>query len=264
MLLDAVVQVFEDFRYTDHTETGDTATLAFSARVGDRELDGIDLLRFDADGKVREMAVYVRPMSGRQRPRRGDAAEARGARRQLSAWRQAPEPAQARSWPSWAFSCQDRVVAGSRAGSRARTGRRRGRRAPPRRSRARCRRSLPLRIAERARRRCSRTGARGRCRRRRRAATGSSERPSIVRPALRRSARTIVGARSTLLTGCCRTAPAGKPGPRITSGTRGRLLVQVVLEQQPVRAQLQAVVRGEEDVGLAQVAGLAQPADDAA
>ena len=64
MLLGAVVQVFEDFRYTDHTETGDTATLAFSARVGDRELDGIDLLRFDSEGKVREMAVYVRPMSG--------------------------------------------------------------------------------------------------------------------------------------------------------------------------------------------------------
>jgi hypothetical protein len=64
MLLGAVVQVFEDFRYTDQTETADTATLAFSARVGDRELDGIDLLRFDEQGKVRQMAVYVRPMSG--------------------------------------------------------------------------------------------------------------------------------------------------------------------------------------------------------
>jgi SnoaL-like domain len=64
MLLGAVVRVFEDFRYTDQTETGDTAMLAFSARVGDRELDGVDLLRFDDDGKVREMAVYVRPMSG--------------------------------------------------------------------------------------------------------------------------------------------------------------------------------------------------------
>lgn len=64
VLLGTVLKVFEDFRYTDHTETGDTATLAFSARVGDRELDGIDLLRFDADGKIREMAVYVRPMSG--------------------------------------------------------------------------------------------------------------------------------------------------------------------------------------------------------
>jgi hypothetical protein len=64
MLLGAVVQVFDDFRYTEQTETGDTAALAFSARVGDRELEGIDLLRFDGDGKVRELAVYVRPMSG--------------------------------------------------------------------------------------------------------------------------------------------------------------------------------------------------------
>jgi SnoaL-like domain len=63
-LLGAVVQVFEDFRYTDHTETGDTATLAFSARAGDRELDGIDLLRFDSEGRIREMQVYVRPLSG--------------------------------------------------------------------------------------------------------------------------------------------------------------------------------------------------------
>jgi hypothetical protein len=63
-LLGAVIQVFEDFRYTDQVETGDVATLAFSARIGDRELDGIDLLRFDGAGKVTEMAVYVRPMSG--------------------------------------------------------------------------------------------------------------------------------------------------------------------------------------------------------
>ena len=64
ILLGAVVQVFEDFRYTDQVETGDAAALAFSARVGDRELDGIDFLHFDSDGRVNEMAVYVRPMSG--------------------------------------------------------------------------------------------------------------------------------------------------------------------------------------------------------
>jgi hypothetical protein len=63
-LLGAVAQVFEDFRYTDQVETGDAAALAFSARVGDRELDGIDFLRFDGDGRINEMAVYVRPMSG--------------------------------------------------------------------------------------------------------------------------------------------------------------------------------------------------------
>jgi SnoaL-like domain len=64
MLLGAVVQVFENFRYTDQVETDDSAALAFSARVGDRELDGIDFLHFDSEGRVDRMAVYVRPMSG--------------------------------------------------------------------------------------------------------------------------------------------------------------------------------------------------------
>jgi SnoaL-like domain len=64
MLLGAVVQVFEDFRYTDQVETGDAAALAFSARVGDKELDGIDFLHFDGEGRVEQMEVFVRPMSG--------------------------------------------------------------------------------------------------------------------------------------------------------------------------------------------------------
>ena len=64
MLLGAVVQVFEDFRYTDLVVTGDAAALGFSARVGERELDGIDFLHFDSEGRVDRMAVYVRPMSG--------------------------------------------------------------------------------------------------------------------------------------------------------------------------------------------------------
>jgi hypothetical protein len=64
MLLGAVVQVFEDFRYTDQVETGDAAALAFSARVGERELDGVDYLHFDSEGRVDRMTVYVRPMSG--------------------------------------------------------------------------------------------------------------------------------------------------------------------------------------------------------
>jgi hypothetical protein len=64
MLLTAVAGVFEDFRYTDQVETGETAMLAFSASVGNRELDGIDLLRFDGAGRVREMSVYIRPLSG--------------------------------------------------------------------------------------------------------------------------------------------------------------------------------------------------------
>src|SRR3954465_10845493 len=64
MLLGAVRQVFEDFRYTDQIETGDAATLCFSARVGDRELDGIDLLHFDGNGKINDMAVAARRRRG--------------------------------------------------------------------------------------------------------------------------------------------------------------------------------------------------------
>ena len=64
VLLGAVVQVFEDFRYTDQVETGDAAALAFSARVGEREIDGIDFLQFGPDGQITELAVYIRPMSG--------------------------------------------------------------------------------------------------------------------------------------------------------------------------------------------------------
>jgi SnoaL-like domain len=63
-LLGAVSQVFEDFRYTDQVETDDAAALAFSATAGDRELDGIDLLHFDSEGRIDRMSVYVRPMSG--------------------------------------------------------------------------------------------------------------------------------------------------------------------------------------------------------
>jgi hypothetical protein len=64
MILAAVVQVFEDFSYTDQVEMGDVAVLAFKARVGDRELDGIDMLRFDDEGTIAELTVMVRPMSG--------------------------------------------------------------------------------------------------------------------------------------------------------------------------------------------------------
>ena len=36
VLLGAVVQVFEDFRYIEQVETGDAAVLMFEARVGDK------------------------------------------------------------------------------------------------------------------------------------------------------------------------------------------------------------------------------------
>jgi len=66
-VLGAVVQIFEDFRYTDQIEDGDTALLIFEARVGDRELSGVDILRFEPDGKIRELMVMTAP-SARSTP----------------------------------------------------------------------------------------------------------------------------------------------------------------------------------------------------
>jgi hypothetical protein len=64
ILTEGAMNVFEDFRYTDRFEDGDAAALIFEARVGDRNVQGMDLLRFDDEGKVRELTVMVRPMSG--------------------------------------------------------------------------------------------------------------------------------------------------------------------------------------------------------
>ena len=63
-LLGHVVQVFEDFRYIAHVETDDVAVLQFEARVGDRELQGVDILKFNDQDQISEMTVMVRPASG--------------------------------------------------------------------------------------------------------------------------------------------------------------------------------------------------------
>jgi hypothetical protein len=64
ILIEGAMKVFQDFGYVDQLEGAETDALLFRARVGDREVDGIDLLRFDDAGRVRELMVMVRPMSG--------------------------------------------------------------------------------------------------------------------------------------------------------------------------------------------------------
>jgi hypothetical protein len=63
-VLRAVFQVFEDFEYLDAAEGESSAMLIFRARVGDKEIEGLDHLTFDAEGRVTELRVMVRPMSG--------------------------------------------------------------------------------------------------------------------------------------------------------------------------------------------------------
>lgn len=61
-ILSAVVQVFEDFRYTAEHGGDDGHVLEFAARVDDRDLEGVDILR-SADGVLTELTVMVRPYS---------------------------------------------------------------------------------------------------------------------------------------------------------------------------------------------------------
>ena len=64
LVLQAVSEVFEDFEYVDEVTADDLHGLIFRARVGDREVNGIDLIRADGTGRIAELTVMVRPMSG--------------------------------------------------------------------------------------------------------------------------------------------------------------------------------------------------------
>lgn len=68
MILNTVFEVFEDFQYHRELACADglNVILEFSARVGTKELKGIDMIRFDEHGKIVEFEVMVRPLSGLQ------------------------------------------------------------------------------------------------------------------------------------------------------------------------------------------------------
>lgn len=63
-LLSLVAQTFEDFRYTDELAAGGAHALIFRASVAGKELEGIDLLRFDGQGQIADFTVMLRPLSG--------------------------------------------------------------------------------------------------------------------------------------------------------------------------------------------------------
>jgi SnoaL-like domain len=63
-LLTIVAETFEDFRYTDELAGEGTHGLIFRAAIGGREIEGLDLLREDSEGKVDDFTVMLRPISG--------------------------------------------------------------------------------------------------------------------------------------------------------------------------------------------------------
>jgi hypothetical protein len=67
LILGAVVQIFENFRYHRTFVAGShDVALEFSANIGELDLKGIDLVKFDAGGKIIEFEVMVRPFKALQ------------------------------------------------------------------------------------------------------------------------------------------------------------------------------------------------------
>jgi hypothetical protein len=63
-LLGVVAQTFEDFEYVGEVESGDEAVLRFKTRVGDRTIEGVDIIHWNADGLIDQFTVMLRPLSG--------------------------------------------------------------------------------------------------------------------------------------------------------------------------------------------------------
>lgn len=65
-ILSNVIQVFQDFTYHRefYTEDGENVVLEFSANVSGKSLKGIDMIRFNEQGKIIDFEVMIRPMSG--------------------------------------------------------------------------------------------------------------------------------------------------------------------------------------------------------
>jgi hypothetical protein len=65
-ILRLVATVFQDFRYTSEWRDGRTTILFFEAHVGDRDLQGVDILEENDAGEIAQFTVMIRPLSGLQ------------------------------------------------------------------------------------------------------------------------------------------------------------------------------------------------------
>jgi hypothetical protein len=63
-LFEILLRTFEDFRYTDELAGEEVHALIFRARVGDRDIEGLDLIRPGPDGRIIDFTVMVRPLTG--------------------------------------------------------------------------------------------------------------------------------------------------------------------------------------------------------
>ncbi len=67
-ILRGVLRVFEDFRYIREINDsgGADSALVFEAVVGGKKITGCDFIHVNDDGKIDDLMVMVRPLSGAQ------------------------------------------------------------------------------------------------------------------------------------------------------------------------------------------------------
>lgn len=63
-LLGIIIHTIEGFTYHREWQDGRELALEFTGRVGERELQGIDLITLDESGRVRNLDVLMRPVNG--------------------------------------------------------------------------------------------------------------------------------------------------------------------------------------------------------
>ena len=63
-LLGLIVETIEEFTYHREWRDGAELALEFRGHVGDRELQGIDLISLDESGRIANLDVLMRPVNG--------------------------------------------------------------------------------------------------------------------------------------------------------------------------------------------------------
>ncbi len=65
-LFEILLDVFEDFTYIHEWHDDQMSCLRFTTKVGEKQVEGVDILRYDNLGQIEDFTVMVRPLSAVQ------------------------------------------------------------------------------------------------------------------------------------------------------------------------------------------------------
>ncbi|WP_281561533.1 nuclear transport factor 2 family protein [Thalassomonas sp. RHCl1] len=65
-ILKTVMGIFQDFTYHRQFVSGNSVVLEFSAMVAGKNIKGIDMIRWNEQGKIEHFEVMLRPLNGLQ------------------------------------------------------------------------------------------------------------------------------------------------------------------------------------------------------